>query len=932
MNHIKIQEHKGGIYLPEADLWLDPHHAVERAVVTHAHADHVAPHALVLASVETCHLLATRYRHNSTRQAVPWNTPVPVVDGFTISLHPAGHVLGSAMVKVTRTADGRSLLYTGDFKMRTGLSSAPVAPVAADLLIMECTFGLPQYEFPPYETTRAEILHWAKDGLAAGKTPILLGYSLGKAQELMAIFHGSGIPLCVHSSVAEMCQAYAELGVSLPEYEVLGNAGTQKGRVIIAPPSIARGQQIRNLPHKITAMASGWALQASARFQTGVDRLFPLSDHAGYSDLLAMVKAVQPQRILTTHGYSEIFAADLRNRGWDAWTLAGRDQRELALDFGEPQETPTPTKPAPTSPTSQWAAFCHLGDSVAAVPSRTEKTQLLADYLASLTDPDLPLAVRFLAGEPAPTRQLRSQLQTGWATIRLAMREQTGLSEAAYKTISHSQHDLGRTTQLVLERGQPRPENWSLADVQTTFDNLRLAPGGLAKTQVLKSAFAALTPTEGRWLVKVLTGDTRMGTKEGVLEEAIAQAFQAPAEKVREVHMLTGDLGETAILAKRNQLNGVQMRPFQPVKVMLASPGQSAEAIWQELGTPEAPVWLEPKMDGIRVQLHTGPNAAEAFSRDLRSLSAEFPDIIAPAAKIGLSAVFDGEIIAHAEGRQLTFFDLQKRLGRRRTPAAQTQVQGQPQALTQTQLDLFLPEEIPPQVHLFDLLWLNGRPLLDEPLTERRRLLETLRPHLQPPFTILPVQFAQNPAEISAAFAQARKQGREGLMAKNPKSTYQAGRRGQAWLKLKRSDLVLDCVVVKAEQGHGKRSHVLSDYTFAVRDTKSQEIDNGGNSTTTAPTPQHCLKIIGKAYSGLTDAEIEELTEHFTRQTISIQGKVRTVVPDIVLEIGFDSIQPSKRHESGLSLRFPRIRAIRRDKTAEEADTLQTAERLAGLG
>jgi DNA ligase-1 len=203
--------------------------------------------------------------------------------------------------------------------------------------------------------------------------------------------------------------------------------------------------------------------------------------------------------------------------------------------------------------------------------------------------------------------------------------------------------------------------------------------------------------------------------------------------------------------------------------------------------------------------------------------------------------------------------------------------------------------------------------LLDQPLEVRRAALEALS--MPAGLEIIRVTRAVNAEEIEAAFLAARRRGNEGLIAKDAVSTYSPGRRGKSWLKLKKAFATLDVVVVKAEQGHGKRSHMLSDYTFAVRDE----------------TDDNALKIIGKAYSGLTDAEIEELTEHFTQTTLSQKGRVRTVMPQIVLEIAFDSVQPSDRHNSGLAMRFPRIKAIRRDKTAAEIDTLAYAMKLAGI-
>ncbi|HJX82090.1 MAG TPA: DNA ligase, partial [Candidatus Udaeobacter sp.] len=217
---------------------------------------------------------------------------------------------------------------------------------------------------------------------------------------------------------------------------------------------------------------------------------------------------------------------------------------------------------------------------------------------------------------------------------------------------------------------------------------------------------------------------------------------------------------------------------------------------------------------------------------------------------------------------------------------------------------------VPVAFVIFDLLWLNGRSLLKTPLHERRRQLSTVR--LPSHFQIATVMPARSAAEIEQTFQQARQRLNEGLMIKDPESFYLPGNRGMFWFKLKKELATLDVVVVGAEFGHGKRNNVLSDYTFAVRDETTGK-----------------LLPIGKAYSGLTDTEIAELTEHFKQNTIADHGRYREVKPDVILEVAFNSIQPSPRHASGLALRFPRIKAIRRDKNVDSIDTLQYARDLA---
>jgi DNA ligase 1 len=275
-------------------------------------------------------------------------------------------------------------------------------------------------------------------------------------------------------------------------------------------------------------------------------------------------------------------------------------------------------------------------------------------------------------------------------------------------------------------------------------------------------------------------------------------------------------------------------------------------------------------------------------------VTGQFADLARAARAFPRPVILDGEILASGTERRLTFFDLQKRLGRK------------------TEDDLFLgTSDIPVAFKAFDLLFLDGTSWLKRPLAERRLALESLA--LPPGLEVAPMHRVASAADIEAAFQAARSRGNEGLMIKDGASLYTPGRRGHAWLKYKRELATLDVVVVGAEQGHGKRSHVLSDYTFAVRDDTTAE-----------------LLTIGKAYSGLTDVEIEELTEHFKATTTAHHGRYREVKPEIVLEIAFDSIQPSTRHASGLAMRFPRIKAIRRDKAPEQIDTLSYAQSLAG--
>lgn len=913
-----------GLHLPELDLWLDPWDAKPWAFVSHAHADHFARHKSALCSTVTASLVRSRYGLAEARlDAVPFSAAIER-NGHRLRLLPAGHIAGSAMLHVTRISDGSTLLYTGDFKVRKGRTAEPVVFQQADLLILETTFGLPHYAFPPPLEVESAVLRFVHDALADGEVPVLLGYSLGKAQEALALLHEHGIPALLHPSVAEMTRACREAGVrGLPEPLILGEGGSAipPGHAVIAPPNAVRSKLLRAIPKRRVAMLSGWALTPGASYRYRVDEAIPLSDHADHPGLLECVQRVRPKKIFTVHGSTREFAAELRQRGHDAWSAMGNDQLDLqlsppparnALAGSGTQTSASARHVRPICPLADFTSLCRLTGETS---SRLEKIRHLAAYLRGLaSDDDLALAANWLTGRALPRAADRRASQAGSATLRRALLKLPGVREERYREISQSQNDAARTARLLLQELPLKPEPLDLAGLAAFFSELAAAPGSLARIDLLAERLRTLHPAEGETLVKLLTGDLRIGLKEGLVEEAVAEAFAADPAAVRHAHMLTGDLGDTARLARRHALHEAALRPLVPVKVMLASPMPDAESL---IAASPSLLWLEPKYDGIRAQLHKSGDRAALFSRDLRPLDAEFPELLTAALRLPGDFILDGEIIAHAEGRRLTFHDLQTRLGR----------------LSTSQGDLFpsstASASAPVRFIAFDLLFHNGDDLLELPLDQRRARLETQdfktedsreNPdssgisstihHLQSTIRLISVLRTAGSEAVQAAFKQARADGHEGLIAKDPASPYSPGRRGRAWLKLKTSS-TLDCVVVAAEQGHGKRAEVLSDYTFAVRDETSGK-----------------LRIIGKAYSGLTDAEIEELTAHFQRHTLSKERRKRHVEPNLVLEIAFDSIQPSKRHDSGLAMRFPRIHAIRRDKTAADIDTLQYARSL----
>jgi DNA ligase-1 len=909
-----------GVYLPQQGLWLDPWDAKRFAFVSHAHIDHIAPHDEVIISERTARLMQSRLPRVRTEHVLPFGER-RTVRGFDLMLLPAGHIFGSAQCFLF-TGD-ETLLYTGDFKLRPGKSAEQAEWREADTLIMETTFGLPRYRFPPTEWVIEQIVDFCRETIDDEQVPVLLGYSLGKAQEILCSLEGAGLTPMLHRSVYQMTRIYEEFGQAFCKY-VRYKADDVAGKVLICPPSANRSPMLETIPRKRVAMISGWAVDPNALYRYQVDTAFPLSDHADYTDLIRYVELVQPRRVFTLHGFAAEFARDLRERGVEAWALNKENQMELRLGSAGILPAAVDVLPAAANKTrgeavrlnpgrsgqhprtseseSEFRAFADVGETIGATPAKLKKIRLLADYLRTLDQEQLPIATTYFSGRAFAQSDLRT-LQVGGSIIYRAMMFASKLSDAEFHCLAHSHGDASKTAFEAL-RGCTKPQPFTLKQSRDFFDALHKARGPAAKTELLRSRLATLSAREGQYVVKILSGDLRIGLREGLVEEAIARAFEAPLDEVKEANMLLGDTGAAATLASRKELHRAELSIFRPIKCMLATPEPTAEAIWKrfvdehsshDTGEPPATVYVEDKFDGIRAQLHRHGQRVEIFSRDLRRITDQFPELAEQAKKVEQELIVDGEIIAFQEGRRLTFFDLQKRLGRKSDVA-----------------DLFEAPaaDVPVAFVIFDLLWLNGRSLLKTPLWRRREWLGSL--HLPWHFQTAEVLPAHSAAEIEQIFQQARRRLNEGLMIKDPESFYSPGRRGMFWFKLKRELATLDVVVVAAELGHGKRNNVLSDYTFAVRDEATDD-----------------LLPIGKAYSGLTDAEIAELTEHFQQNTIADHGRYREVKPDIVLEVAFNSIQPSTRHASGLALRFPRIKAIRRDKNVEAIDTLEYARQLA---
>ena len=552
-----------------------------------------------------------------------------------------------------------------------------------------------------------------------------------------------------------------------------------------------------------------------------------------------------------------------------------------------------------------FAATC---EAIAGTTKKTEKVRIVADYLRRRTLDEAAISAVFFSGRPFPAWE-ETTLQVGGSLLWQVLRELTGKPDVALTAAYRRHGDLGSAAYDLLVAVAPAKSTLNVVEVETKFRAIAQARGPAAKALLAGDLISRATALEAKYLIKIITGEMRIGLKESLVEEAIAKAFDEPHAAVQRTNMLLGDIGETLRLAAAHRLGEARMRLFHPLGFMLASPVETAEEGFAYFSRAH----VEDKYDGIRAQAHCDANQVRLFSRTLDDITESFPELLQPLANFAEPVILDGEVLAWSGDRALPFSELQKRLGRKKVPEA-------------------LMRSVPVAYVVFDVLYAGGELVIDRPLRQRGEILDRVfaqahslrttrlrdpqgrlvfEPEIEArdPEGVLaqviraPLLVAGSPAALDSLFEAAQARGNEGLMIKDVESAYAPGRRGRSWLKLKRELATLDVVVTAVEFGHGKRAGVLSDYTFAVRN--GEELVN-----------------VGKAYSGLTDAEIAELTEWFLRHTVVDQGFRREVEPGIIVEVAFNAVMRSDRHNSGYALRFPRIVRLRWDKRVGDVDTL----------
>src|ERR671913_298735 len=551
-------------------------------------------------------------------------------------------------------------------------------------------------------------------------------------------------------------------------------------------------------------------------------------------------------------------------------------------------------------PASEFSHFVEMCEKVRQTASKNAKVAAIAEYLtrpkdddSSSSDTSLAAAALFMSGAIFP-KGSGLTLNVGFNTIMRSLSEIASLEPEEIQKIYLKHGDMGALAEYVVSKRQQSPLVVQQLLLPDLYDQLRkiadAAGSGAAeaKRKILTGLLINSSPLEAKYLIKIATGELRVGVVEGLVELAIAKAFGRDVHAIRQAMLLSGDIAQVALLAKKDALSTAIMKPLVPLSFMLADVMFSAEEIEQYYNKP---LICEFKYDGIRVQLHKFGGKVKMFSRNLEDVASSFPEIVSTVSLLSAEFILDGEVLAYRGGRPLHFQELQKRL-RRKT------------------VTVHLMGEIPVVYVPYDIMYLDGQPLIDRPLTERKKLLSQIR--FKEPVIDLGYRVVSTAQEIAYAFKESRDAGHEGLVVKELESQYHPGKRGRHWTKLKYELDTVDAVIVIAEYGHGKRAGTLSDYTFAVRD----EHDSGS------------LKTIGKAYSGLTDAEIAKMTDKLRSITVRDEGYRLVVRPEIVLEVAFDSIQKSDRHNSGFALRFPRIKYIRTDKTVRDIDTLEKVQRI----
>jgi DNA ligase-1 len=549
---------------------------------------------------------------------------------------------------------------------------------------------------------------------------------------------------------------------------------------------------------------------------------------------------------------------------------------------------------------TKFHSLTELCDRLGGTTKRSVMVEYAAEFLKSLQHEEVETAISMLLGRPFPRWDQRV-LEVSWTTLSSIIRRLTNIDWKDFQKAFSQTGDIGDATRIVFENNRIRKQSTlferslTILEVKRTFERIAEASGFGSrerKERLLETLLSQAAPAEAKYLIKILTGDMRTGFQEGLMELTVSKAFDIPLGTVQTAAMLTGDIGEVAAVARGKGKEGVeklQFRVFHPIKPMMAKMAADVNEALQEAEGRE--LAFEFKLDGVRLQIHKSDGDVRIFSRRLTDVTESLPEVVQLVRDEvkAKQVILDGEVIAvGAKKSPLLFQHVMRRFRR---------VHGIDE----------ITKQIPLELQVFDIIFLDGQSLIHLPYTERRKKLAEVVGRI--PITMQLI--TKDPKEAEQFLRKALNHGHEGLVAKKLDSLYTPGVRGKRWFKIKSTLQSLDLVIVAAELGYGRRHNWLSDYYLAARDAETGK-----------------YAIVGKTFKGLTDKEIIDMTKRLKNLITKEEPHRVVVTPKIVVEVAYNEIQKSPKYECEMALRFARITRVRDDKTPEEADTIQTVREI----
>jgi DNA ligase-1 len=546
-----------------------------------------------------------------------------------------------------------------------------------------------------------------------------------------------------------------------------------------------------------------------------------------------------------------------------------------------------------------FKSLAELLEKVEATKKRLEIIGMTADFLRRLDAEEVEPAVSMILARAFP-KLSQNTLDVSWTTLSGILQRITGVDWNVFREAFTSTGDIGAAAKAVFEKTNVKKQallmekTLTITEVRRLLESIAGTAGSGSrekKERLIATLLSQASPVEAKYLVKIFVGEMRTGLHEGLMEQAVAKAFDVPLATVQKASMALGDIGEVAAIAKtegKERLSQIGFQVFRPVKLMLAQVSSGVDEALAEHGGRTA---FEYKYDGARVQIHKRGGEVRVFSRRLTDVTQSLREVV-EAVKANIKAdeaIVEGEVIAVDDGgHPIPFQHLMRRFKRLHG------IKG-------------MAEKIPVKLYLFDVLFLDGESLISLPYVQRRKILAENAGEI--PLTTQIV--TDKKARAETFLNDAMDAGHEGLMAKKLDSPYTPGTRGKRWFKIKPVLEPLDLVITAAEYGYGRRHGWLSDYYLAARDAAT-----GGFLT------------VGKTFKGLTDAEIIEMTRRLKELTVREERNRVVVLPKIVVEVAYNEIQKSPKYRSEMALRFARISRVRDDKNPEDADTIEKVRKI----